>query len=77
MAEFETADIPLKKCCDKYFGIAIDKAGNKARHQQLPVPCYRGGSQKSEWLVNATDLATYLDTLKKEAKKDWARINAA
>lgn len=77
LLEYETADIPLKACCEKYFGMSYEKAGNKARHQQLPVPCYRGGSQKTEWLINAHDLAGWLDKLKEEARLDHQRINAA
>ena len=77
MLEYETADIPLKSCCEKYFGISHEKASSKARHQQLPVACYRGGSQKSEWLINAHDLAEWLDRLKQNARHDHQRINAA
>lgn len=76
LAEFNTGDIPLKKCCEKYFGLSEKKAAERARHQQLPVACYRGGSQKSEWLINAADLAEYIDTQREKAKHDWARINA-
>lgn len=76
MLEYETADIPLAKCCDKYFGLSYTKAATKARHQELPVPCFRGGSQKSEWLINAHDLADWLDHLKEQARNDHKRLNA-
>ena len=75
MAEFGTGDIPLEHCCTKYFGMSLRKASAKARIQQLPVPAYRGGSQKSMWLVNAADLANHIDTLKEKAKHDWDRIH--
>jgi len=77
MAEFNTGDIPLKVCCEKYFGLSIQKAGSRARAQQLPVPCFRGGSQKSEWLISIEDLAEWLEKMKEEARTDWNRINAA
>ncbi len=76
MAEFETGEIPLSEVAPKYFGIDSRKAGEKARSQTLPVPVYRGGSRKSQWLVAVEDLAAYLDEQKEKARNDWKRINA-
>lgn len=75
MAEYGTGDIPLEKCCEKYFGMSLTKASAHARHQTLPVPAYRGGSQKSMWLINATDLANHIDKLQAKARLDWQRLN--
>lgn len=75
LAEFNTAEIPLRLCCVKFFGLEEKKASERARRQQLPVPAYRGGSQKSEWLIDAVELAKYIDTKKEAAKLDWERIN--
>ena len=75
MAEFGSGDIPLERCCEKYFGMSLRKASSQARLQQLPVPVYRGGSQKSMWLISAADLAQHIDTLKERARHDWERIN--
>ncbi|WP_271273798.1 pyocin activator PrtN family protein [Aliamphritea hakodatensis] len=75
LAEFETGEIPLKDCCEKFFGFNIKKAAEHARHQRLPVPVYRGGSQKSEWLVSAADLANFIDNHRQQAKHDWERVN--
>lgn len=77
MAEYETADIPLRDVAEKYFGLDFKKACDKARTQSLPVPVYRAGSQKSQWLVSAVVLAEYLDKQQEAAKKDWERTNAA
>lgn len=74
-AEFETGEIPLSEVAPKYFGIDSRKAIEKARSQSLPVPVYRGGSQKSQWLVSVQDLAQYLDRKREEAREDWRRIN--
>jgi hypothetical protein len=74
MAEYGTGDIPLEHCCEKYFGMSAKKACSKARLQQLPVPVYRGGSQKSMWLISTADLAHHIDTLKQSAKHDWERL---
>ncbi|MFS1525668.1 pyocin activator PrtN family protein [Microbulbifer sp. 2304DJ12-6] len=75
MAEFGSVDIPLKKCCEKYFGMLPRKAMERARLHQLPVPAYRGGSQKSEWLISANDLAQHIDGCRKQAMNDWQRLN--
>jgi hypothetical protein len=77
MAEFDTSEIPLSKVCDKYFGLSLQKASQQARTQNLPIPVYRGGSQKSQWLVSAKDLAEWLDTKKEQARHDWERLNNA
>jgi hypothetical protein len=45
LAEFGTAEIPLEKVCEKYFGLSVTKAKRRAGMQQLPIPAYRIGSQ--------------------------------
>jgi len=77
MAEFGTAEIELEKVCKKYFGLEERKAKQRAASCELPVPAYRGGSQKSTWLVSASELAEYLDTKKTEAKENWKKMNSA
>lgn len=77
MAEFETADIPLKDCCEKYFGLQLKEASRKASTQKLPVPVYRGGSQKSGWLVGVQDLADFLEQQREAARNDWKRLNGS
>jgi len=34
---------------------------------QLPIPAYRIGSQKSPWLISATDLARHIDHQRENA----------
>jgi len=75
MAEYESGDIPLNDCCHKYFGLDVKKAGERARAQKLPVPAYRGGSQKSMWLISTSDLASFIDKQRKAAEIDWKRLN--
>ena len=75
MAEFGTAEIKLDDCCDKYFGLNIEQAGTRARQKKLAVPTYRCGSQKSKWLVNAQDLADFIDARRQKAHRDWEVIN--
>lgn len=76
LAEFETAEIPLEKVCEKYFGLGIDKAKRAALMRQLPVPAYRvTGSQKSPWLVSAADLASHIDQQREKARREWIKMN--
>jgi hypothetical protein len=74
LAEFGTGHIPLDRCAH-IFGLGADEAAKRANRQNLPVPAFRAGSQKSPWLIDAAILATYLDQLKVEAKLDWSRIH--
>lgn len=75
MAEFNTAEIPLEKVCEKFFGLSERKAKQRASTHELPVPAYRGGSQKSPWLVNVQDLANYIDNCREKARLDWEKLN--
>lgn len=71
MIEFGTTEIPLSACCKKYFGYDEAEAKRRAATQKLPVPVFRGGSQKSGWLVSATDLAERIDQLRAAARAEW------
>lgn len=73
MAEYSTANIPLERVCH-LFGLGADEAAKRANRHQLPVPAYRAGTQKSPWIVDAHELASYLDGLKSKAADDWKRV---
>ncbi|WP_036566423.1 pyocin activator PrtN family protein [Oceanospirillum beijerinckii] len=75
LAEYETAEIPLESICTKYFSISFSVAKNRANNQQLPVPAYKAGTNKSPWLVSAADLAKYLDERKEQARREWEQMN--
>ena len=75
LAEFEVAEIPLKDICEKYLSVDIKAANQLARQKKLGFPAYRCGTQKSEWLVCATEFAKYLDQKKQLAKKEWQTMN--
>lgn len=76
LAEFNASEIPLDKCCDKYFSIGIEQAKRLAAKYQLPVPAYRSvGSQKGHWLISAHDLATHLDKMKAEHGRLFQAMN--
>jgi hypothetical protein len=71
LAEFGAAEIRLEDCCEKYFSFSVPIAKRKAMIQQLPVKVYRGNhSQKAGWLIDAADLAEWLDALKAKADED-------
>lgn len=78
LAEFGAAEIRLEDCCDKYFSMDAPQAKRKASLQLLPVKAYRGKhSQKAGWLIDAKDLADWLDSLKAEAEKTHSAMSAA
>jgi len=77
LAEFNTADIPLELICGKYFGMKRAEAFRKANTQQLPVAVFRGGSQRSGWLVSASELARYIDEQETAARTLHQKMNAA
>lgn len=74
LAEFGTAEIPLSLVAPKFFGLTEAEAKRRASLQDLPIPVYRAGSQKSPWLVSAADLAHYLDGIKATAQADWLAV---
>ncbi len=71
IAKFETADIPLEIVAKKYFSHNKDEVSKWARHRKYPLPVFRGGSQKSQWLVSAPHLADFLDEKKRNAEKEF------
>ena len=75
LAEFGESEIPLDRVSEKYFGLSIPKAKRRACLQQLPIPAYRAGSQKSPWLISAADLANHIDQQRHIASKQWANVN--
>lgn len=77
LAEFDgRSEIPLEEVAPRYFGISARTAGARASAQALPVPAYRAmDSQKSPWLVSASDLAKYLDERRAAAHKQWDSVN--
>jgi hypothetical protein len=75
LAEFGTGQIPLRQICEKYFGISERLACRRAMLQQLPVPAFHAGSQKSTWLIDAADLASHIDLARDKARNYWEAVN--
>ena len=76
MAEYGTGQIPLEKCCNR-FGLSPTEAKRLAARQRLPVPAYRLGTQKAPWLIDAAELAAYIDAQQAAAKRHHAAISSA
>ena len=76
LAEYGTGQIPLDQCA-KVFGLAPEEAAKRAGRQALPVPCYRAGTQKSPWLVDAQALAEYLDRQRERAAEEWRKVHGS
>lgn len=74
LAEYGSAEIPLSLVAAKFFGLTEAEAKRRASLQDLPIPAYRAGSQKSPWLVSAADLAQYLDEQKVKARREWEKL---
>ena len=74
LAEFGESEIPLERVCEKYFGLSTPKMKRRACLQQLPIPAYRAGSQKSPWLISAIDLAQHIDEKRSIAARQWANM---
>lgn len=67
-AEYETNDLPLEFIADKYFGHSAQKAKSMARNGEYPFKVFRGGNNKSKWLVSIQELADYLDRCERDQK---------
>jgi hypothetical protein len=77
LAEFGTGQIPLKSICRKFFGLSEGEACKRAAMNRLPIPAYRAGSQKAEWLVDAAELAALVDAHQARALAEWKKTNGS
>jgi len=77
LAEFGTVHIPIIEVGRKYFGYDERKSKSEAARAGYPFPVFRSGGQKSQWLVDATDLASYLDEVREKAEKEWKLAKSA
>ncbi|MBK1885592.1 pyocin activator PrtN family protein [Marinobacter sp. DY40_1A1] len=76
MAEYGEPVVTLATICEKYFGLSPVKASVRAGRHALPIPVWRGGSQKSTWLVSLEDLAEFIDRQRELAREEWQQVNA-
>jgi hypothetical protein len=71
MTEFGTAHIPVIEVGRKYFGYDEKQAKRAATENGYPFPVFRAGSNKSTWIVDAGDLANYLDQCREKAITEY------
>lgn len=71
MAEFGTGHIPITEIGKKYFGYDEAKAKKEAAAGSYPFPVFRVGSNKSVWMVDIAEMATFLDKAKEKAKAEY------
>ncbi|MGE6113356.1 pyocin activator PrtN family protein [Aeromonas salmonicida] len=72
LAQYEKPIVPLKEICSDYFGLSYQTARQRANSGMLPIPVFRT-SQKSDYLVHLTDLASYID---QQREKEVRRLTA-
>lgn len=77
LAEFGGGDIELSRVAVKYFGLTEAEAKRRAALNRLPIPAFRAGSQKSPWLISATDLAKHIDDARARAAREWQKSQSA
>ena len=75
MAEFQAAHIPITEVGKKYFGYSEAEAKRAATLNKYPFPVFRAGSNKSQWIVNTSDLAEYLDECRDKAVSQYKAAN--
>ncbi len=66
---FGSPIVELTAICGDFFGMEEGQARRKAATNQLPVPTFRTGSQKSPWFVHIEDLEQLIDEQRAQAKR--------
>lgn len=67
--------VPLEEVCERYFGLSPTEAKKRAPLQELPVPVFRLGSQRSPWMVSSKHLADLIVKKAKEAEGEHRAVN--
>lgn len=76
IAEYGTAEIPLDAICERYMGLSLKVAKERAAGCALPIPAYRT-APKAPWHVRASDLAALIDTQAEQARERWQMVRGA
>lgn len=66
--------VRLEDCC-QLFGLSPEKAKEKARTGELPVPAFHLGSTKSPWYVSQKRLKDYAIACDKQAEGERRAVN--
>ena len=68
--------VALKNIVEDYMPhLDIAVAKQRAAKCRLPFPAFKVDGNKSEYFVNLSDIAMWLDSLQKESQKNWSEVN--
>lgn len=76
IAEYGTAEIPLERICERYLGIGVKVAKERAASSTLPLPAYKT-ARNAPWHVRAADLAAMIDAEAEQARERWQAVRGA
>jgi hypothetical protein len=68
--------VALKNIVEDYMPhLDMGAAKQRAAKCKLPFPAFKVDGNKSEYFVNLSDIAMWLDSLQKESQKNWSEVN--
>lgn len=67
--------IPLSDVAWEFFNLSDKQAKDRAAAQDLEVPCFRLGSQKSPWVIAVDDFVALVERRSQEAYEIWKARN--
>lgn len=73
---YKSPVVALKDIVEDYMShIDMASAKQRAAKCQLPFPAFKIDGNKSEYFVNLSDVAMWLDSLQKESQLNWSEVN--
>ncbi|MBF7683015.1 pyocin activator PrtN family protein [Acinetobacter sp. B5B] len=68
--------ISLRNIIEDYMPhLDMASAKQRASKCKLPFPAFKVDGNKSEYFVNVSDIAAWLDSLQQESKINWSEVN--
>lgn len=68
--------VALKDIVDDYMPhMDMASAKQRAAKCKLPFPAFKIDGNKSEYFVNLSDVAMWLDSLQRESQRNWSEVN--
>lgn len=68
--------VTLKDVVEDYMPhLDMAAAKQRAAKCKLPFPAFKVDGNKSEYFVNVSDIAVWLDSLQSESKRNWSEVN--
>ena len=69
-AEYGTTEIPMDAICERYLGLSVKVAKERAARAELPLPAYRT-APRAPWHVRVSDLVNLIDAHAAIARDRW------